>query len=129
MGGDESRGVGTICSFVRKRIRIASFVSVPHDEAQPPTAAVRSDGASTQRKNFRLIRQATRLTGFAASVLKGARIRRVGDLPLALDRTYVKMEVEAAEDLAKLRMWEQGDDALYTRQALEERYANRTGFR
>ena len=59
------------------------------------------------------------------SLLKGTRIKRMSDLAL-IDRSAVSVTATSAEELASLRLWEQGDEALYEREALAARYANRS---
>ena len=58
-------------------------------------------------------------------MLKGARIKRMSELPAAMTGG-VTMQVQSQEELKNLRIWEQGDANLYTREALEQRYANRS---
>ena len=47
-------------------------------------------------------------------------------LPLAIDPSTVTIEAKDQEQLHLLRLWEQCDEAMYTREALEARYANRS---
>ena len=62
----------------------------------------------------------------ANSLLKKIRITHMSQLPLAIDRSVVTIEAKDQEQLDHLHLWEQGDEALYTREALEARYANRS---
>ena len=74
------------------------------------------------RKRWGKVTKTIRTTG---SLLKGVRIRRMSELPLAISRERVTTKVEGEEELRKLRLWEQGDESMYTREALEQRYRNR----
>ena len=65
------------------------------------------------------------------SLLKSCRIQRMSELPVAVQREAankkgVQLEVASAAELESLRLWEQGDAMMYTREALEQRYANRS---
>ena len=70
-------------------------------------------------------RDAIRVT---TSLLRRVRIKRMSELPLAVGKESgrVVLSAQSEAELANLRLWEQGDEAMYTREALEARYANRS---
>lgn len=64
------------------------------------------------------------------SLLRNVRIKRMSELPLAIAMGgSVATKVESEEALGSMKLWEQGDEALYTREALEARYRNRSDKR
>ena len=61
----------------------------------------------------------------SGALLKNARVKRMSELPVALAGEVV-MTADSADVLSQLRLWEQGDASMYTRDALEARHRNRS---
>ena len=82
----------------------------------------------TARKEVRSIKnwRTVRVVVKTGQLLKGIRIKRVSELSLAFDKSRATLSVESEEALKNLKLWEQGDEALYTRENLEARYRNRS---
>jgi hypothetical protein len=82
---------------------------------------------SRRRAAFLLFRahwkRATKVAKTTGMLLASVRIRRMAELPLAISGTV--LSVESRAELEQLRLWEQGDVAMYERKALEARYSNR----
>ena len=78
------------------------------------------------RRSLRSVSPTISLIGKVASLLKSIRIKRMAELPLAVDRMTCVLSVERQSELDCLRLWEQGDAAMHTREACAQRYANRT---
>ena len=75
------------------------------------------------------LQKVVRRLGALHNSLKNTRIRHMSELSLAVAHgkvSGVAFRVESEEALKKLRLWEQGDEAMHTREALEARYQNRS---
>ena len=103
-----------------------------HDDdaaEQEDLASARIQAAMRGRRTRRSLRSVSptiSLIGKVASLLKSIRIKRMAELPLAVDRMTCVLSVERQSELDCLRLWEQGDAAMHTREACAQRYANRT---
>ena len=86
-------------------------------------------GKSSRLRYFNSLwsRARNAITG-TSDLLRRVRIRRMAELPLACGKESgsVAISVESEAALANLRLWEQGDAALYSRESLEARYSNRS---
>ena len=137
------RDCGLIVSRVaRKQYSIATMPSsvdrLHHGDAgevemtQRGSAATRIQSIERGRRNRSAIyklQKAARRLGALHHSLKGTRIRRMSELSVAVAHgkvSGVAFSVESEETLRKLRLWEQGDEEMHTREALEARYQNRS---
>ena len=72
------------------------------------------------------LRTSVTMIALTSSRLKDVRVRRIAELPKALKHNNaVKTTVESHDELANLKTWEQGDDAMYTKENVERRLKNR----
>ena len=83
---------------------------------------VRSRGGRGWGRARKAVGRMVRMGG----LLKSMRISRMSELAMLNTPGGVTTQVHSREELASLRIWEQGDANLYTRSNLERRYANRT---
>ena len=98
-------------------------------ELTPVEAAEAIQARHRQRmQRRRVLKNQVFISCAIGSALKRVRITRLADLPIALARESgkVTMSVEDEQRLAGLRLWEQGDEEMYTRENLEKRYRNRS---
>lgn len=70
-----------------------------------------------------------RVVGVLCQTLRVIRIKRMSELSMAAAHGKlhgVAFSVENEQELRKLRLWQQGDEEMHTREALEARYRNRS---
>ena len=91
-------------------------------------ALLENHAASLISHRWRTFQQKANILIRMGSLLKRVSIRRMADLPLEMAREAgkINLTVESEAALKQLRLWEQGDEELYTREALEARFSNRT---
>ena len=91
-------------------------------------ALLENHAASFISHRWRTFQQKANILIRMGSLLKRVSIRRMADLPLEMAREAgkINLTVESEAALKQLRLWEQGDEELYTREALEARFSNRT---
>ena len=77
------------------------------------------------KAHWRTIDVSVAALGFGMKSMKDVFVHRMSEIPLVM-ATSVTMEVSTVEAAAQMRLWEQGDESLYTLKALEARFRNRT---
>ena len=118
----------TVAAQMRSRAGAAREPMSDEQAATAMQAVARGRKVRLGKQGWKSVKKVVATTG---SLLKKVRIKRMADLPLALASagSTTTLSVKSQEELANMRLWEQGDEAMYTREALEARYSNRSDKR